>query len=312
MNEELITTDVAITMVPNNTVDGDGHSSSSVHIPSSADDAISTNPTPSQVVTVEEDNPIGWDTTGANISNSNNTNSADGTTMYPPRRISANKNRKKSRKLTQVCAEEVAANVNPQQNRQPEPLPVMKEKERLHVSPSLMSVDSVSSRSSSISSASTTSSFKPNPQRKINRIFSMLQRMQHTFIQSYYQQQQQDQQQQQQQENQDQFKSAMASDSDTTTAHYEANQPNNIRRQQLRLDLNQATMSSSDSSRLYNLSRSRDSLVSSGSLVKMNPLAKGHNAWAGSQYSGFTCSTPMTEGPPPPLVHAMPYHKDGW
>ena len=286
MNEDRLPTNVSHTMVIN--VPGDGQTSACT----AADETGSVQP--NQGVNIDGEH--GWDTTGAHIGGA--------ATTYQPRRISTTKNRRKSRKLTQVCAEEVANTLN--SPNQPEPVP-MREKERLHVSPSLMSFDSVSSKSSISGGSTTTSSYKPNPHNKINRIFSMLQKMQHSFIQTYYQQDQQ-----QQQDQQDQFKSGAASDSASNNSVVVQEVGNASRRPHLQLPLdltNQTSTTSSTLSRLYNLGRSQDSLMSAGSMLKINKL---RNSWAGSQCSGFTSTTPMSEGPAPPLVHAMPYHKDGW
>lgn len=64
---------------------------------------------------------------------------------------------------------------------------------------------------------------------------------------------------------------------------------------------------------LYGMGRSQDSLVVPNRL--RNPVLDrlnrfgSINSWAGSECSeaSSACS-----GPPPPLVHAVPYHKDGW
>lgn len=84
---------------------------------------------------------------------------------------------------------------------------------------------------------------------------------------------------------------------------------------------------------LYGLGRSQDSLMStrmssknfmainnSGGGGGGNTNPPGHSkgpiyaSWNGSQYSANTYTTMTSDGagPPPPMTHAMPYHKDGW
>lgn len=148
----------------------------------------------------------------------------------------------------------------------------------------------------------------------------MIRSMQETFLQ------QQQQQLQQQKPNQPQYQQKNNNPKTTSEDYanerqFEANKGGSIRRQQLQPDLNQASMSSGSSTnkRLFGLGRSQDSLMSARNSESLNIKANHHlmtrnnsiHSWAGSQCSGLTSNTVMTEGPPP-LVHAMPYHKDGW
>jgi hypothetical protein len=78
---------------------------------------------------------------------------------------------------------------------------------------------------------------------------------------------------------------------------------------------------------IYGMGRSQESLVLAGAggvnshpnqmsgAIDRNHRFGSANSWTGSQCSGFTCTTvtTSTEGTlSAPLVHAMPYHKDGW
>ncbi|XP_057371829.1 uncharacterized protein LOC130692779 [Daphnia carinata] len=244
-------------------------------------------------------------------------------------------NRKKSRKLTltQVCSDEAALK-SPKiiQHHPPEPTspPPMKpmDPDRISNNSSLIGFESDNSGTSA-STLSSSSSLKSGPERKINRIFSMLQSMQQTFMQQQQQPQQQQQQQQLQlkqknpepiYEQPNQSSGSMASGMDTIQA-------NDRRGQQLRMDLQQSSASAPPRQLLYGLGRSQDSLMTSrisgphGNKIYMAPNIGGANAnnkgpiyasWNGSQCSGFTCTTVTSDGASPPLTHAMPFHKDGW
>lgn len=233
--------------------------------------------------------------------------------VHPSRRFVANKRRHKSRnkmKVTQVNSEEVA-NTNSLRGR-PE-TDSLEGNERLRSSvstPSLMAFDSDNTTSSSSS--------KMGADRKINRIFTMLQSMQHNFMQQQQLQQADNPTKEGQYPQQGiQQQTVSTPVSVAAPVHLELTEVNSIRPQHLELELNPSSLSSSHK-RLLGLGRSRDSLMSglsagAVSMMKEKPFLSKNNSWAGSQISGFTCaSTVMTEGPPPPLVHALPYHKDGW
>lgn len=242
--------------------------------------------------------------------NVTNTTNADGSPLNPQRRTSATKNRKKSRRMTRVqgCPTEIADSA-PTRVELAHPA----ETESASISTSFTSFDSVDSRTSS----STSSSLKMGSESKINRIFSMLQRMQHNLFQQQ-QQKQPDQLKQLQDQQLDNNQKAMASNSGNDN-HSETRKLNSIRPKLLQPELNQTSMSSDGSSRrLFGLGRSQDSLMSARtrSMAKLNP--RNHrlnsvNSWTdSSQFSGLSYTTEMNEETTPPLVHAMPYHKDGW
>ncbi len=248
--------------------------------------------------------------------NVTNTTNADGSPLNPQRRTSTTKNRKKSRRMTrvQVCPTEIADSAPARVE-----LAHSAETESASISTSFTSFDSVDSRTSS----STSSSLKiMGSEHKINRIFSMLQRMQHNLFQQQQQQQQQQPEQLKQLQNQqlDNNLSTMASNS-ANDNHSETRKLKSIRPKLPQPELNQTSMSSDGSStRLFGLGRSQDSLMSArtGSMAK--PYPRNHrldsiNSWTdSSQFSAsFSYATVMSsEGTTPPLVHAMPYHKDGW
>lgn len=260
-----------------------------------------------EVITKVVTNKTDW-ATAVNTNNTTRTASR-GQTTDQPRKMS--KGRKKSQKITRAQV----LNSLSDSGRPELELPVM-ETDRHSISPSSTSFDSADSKSST----STSSSHLENvPARKINRILSMIRSMQETFLQQ--QQQQLEHQKPKQPQYQQQNNSPKTASKDCTNEKQsEANKSGSIRRQQLQLDLNQASMSSGSSinKRLLALGRSQDSLMSarnSESLNKANHLPMTRNnsvhSFASSQCSGYTYATVMTESPPP-LVHAMPYHKDGW
>ena len=250
--------------------------------------------------------------TGIAIPSVSNTRNGD-STAHSQRRTSNTKNRKKSRRMSRVqgCSDE-EPNANPAKVRPELALPAGKTVSAL-VNASLTSFDSVDSSSS----PSTSPTLTARRDHKINRIFSMLQKMQHNYLP-----QQQQQQPDQSKPPQYQLKD---SDSANTIKQSEVGKHENIRSLQLQPDLSQSSMSSGESSkRLFGLGRSQDSLMSAKAAGSMTKSQVNHhrrlgsiNSWNGSQCSGFTTTTAAmtegpTEGPTPPLVHAMPYHKDGW
>ncbi len=297
MNDELLLpTELAISLIGSNTNTGISVSSSS------ALNEISTISQSQEESTSEEEVRRKVSRVGTN----------EIAVVHPSRRFAANKRRHKSRnkmKATQANSEEVATHSlrgRPESDS-------LEGNERLRSSastPSLMAFDSDNTTSSSSS--------KMGADRKINRIFTMLQSMQHNFMQ---------QQQLQQADNptkEGQYPQQGIQQQTVSTpvpavapVHLELTEANSIRPQHLELELNPSSLSSSHK-RLLGLGRSRDSLMSglstgAVSMTKEKPFLSKNNSWTGSQISGFTCaSTVMTEGPPPPLVHALPYHKDGW
>lgn len=242
-------------------------------------------------------------------------------------------NRKKSRKLTltQVCSDG-----SPKIGHQQEQSKVNMDADRISNSSSLIGFDS----DNSATTASTSSSLKSGPERKINRIFSMLQSMQQTFLQqnqvpsqqappppSQQPPQQPPPQQPTSSHHQGKLpkepiyeqphrnnRSSESLESGTDTIHSE-----DRRGQQMRMELHQSATAPSRQL-LYGLGRSQDSLMStrgnkSNFIVSNNSNNKGpiYASWNGSQYSTNTYTTMTSDGaPPPPMTHAMPYHKDGW
>lgn len=265
-------------------------------------------------------------------------------------------NRKKSRKLTltQVCSDEAAMKQPKQQQPESHNNPHQKvpmDADRISNSSSLIGFESDNSATTA-STLSSSSSLKSGPERKINRIFSMLQSMQQTFMQQNQppQQPQQPPPPQQQppppshhhhqgklpkpqqqsehiyeQPHNNRFSDSQHSGSDTIQS-----QDRRGRQMQLELQQQQQQQSSAPSRQLlYGLGRSQDSLMSTRMSSKnlmvinnsghhLNP--SGHSSkgpiyasWNESQYSANTYTTMTSDGAgqPPPMTHAMPYHKDG-
>lgn len=275
------------------------------------------------------------------------------------------RNRKKSRRLTltQVCSEEspishqYSCSNRPQfptpienyiEHRPLESVSSTDDYDHLSVSrtASLISFSSISSSSSSaVSSMSSTSSSpksssqrsstssprssisssSTHPERKINRIFSILHSMQQTFLQAQpFAAAQNGQQQPQQQEpsstqQEPQFVVMVPPRSTSvTTVHSDACKSSSVRHQRVHQPSRQ---------HIYGMGRSQDSLVLAGAAsvnshpnhvattIDRNRRFGSANSWTGSQCSGFTCTTVTTSTDATlsaPLVHAMPYHKDGW
>ncbi len=229
------------------------------------------------------------------------------TTNPSPRTSITSKNRKKSRNITQMqmpSSVEVddfsSAKVRPKLA-----LPI-KETDSVSISASLTSFDSVNSRSSS------SSSIKTGPERKINRIFSMLQKMQQIYPQQWQQQEQLEQLKQSPYQQQPQ--PTVVSDSINNKHSVSNKLTGSIRQQQLQPDSNETSISSADASsnkRLFGLGRSQDSLMSSRTGNQRNRL-DSLNSWANSQFSGFTGTAGTIEEANSFVHHTMPYHKDGW
>jgi hypothetical protein len=257
--------------------------------------------------------------------------------------------------LTQVCSDEAAMKQPKQQQPESHNNPHQKvtmDADRISNSSSLIGFESDNSATTA-STLSSSSSLKSGPERKINRIFSMLQSMQQTFMQQNQPPQQPPQQppppqqqppppshhqgklpkpqQQQQAEHiyeqphNNRFSDSQHSGSDTIQS-----QDRRGRQMQLELQQQQQQQSSAPSRQLlYGLGRSQDSLMStrmsSKNLMVINNSGhhnnpSGHSSkgpiyasWNGSQYSANTYTTMTSDGAgqPPPMTHAMPYHKDG-
>lgn len=216
------------------------------------------------------------------------------TSSNAPRRLSIARNRKKSRRLTltQVCAEEAAQ--SPDSNGSQE-IPTGIEDIRsvtgstANLVPEILPapMEPPGTRRGSRLSFSLAS-----PERKMSKIFSMLQSMQQIFLQASLQP-----------------PTPPCSPGPQTSvpppaachspaiSRVNSVQPSRVGKQAM----------------LYGMGRSQDSLVVPNRL--RNPVLDrlnrfgSINSWAGSEYSeaSSACS-----GPPPPLVHAVPYHKDGW
>lgn len=300
MDKELIPAEVAITVVisnPASTIENNSSSSPDLNI-----EANATEDKNSRIETIVSEN--------ITISDAKN----DDSPLDQPSRTSSTKSRnKKSRKTDrtahQALADEVEKMNTPPKMRPKLPLPI-EEADRLSISPSSKSFDSIDS------SASTSSSLKTGPDRKINRILSMIQSMQQTLFTQ--QQPQPAQPKQQENQEQDNFQRAIAHQQSANDKHSAVGQRDSIIRQ-LQPDLNRISLNSDSSTnkRLFGLGRSQDSLMSTrngGSMNKPNPLIlkrnNSVNSWTGSQFSGYT--SVMSEGVAPPLVHSMPHHRDGW
>ena len=264
---------------------------------------------------------------GEVLKSENISSSLAGSTISPARRTSlASRYRKKSRRmtLTQVCSEDTL------HHSISSPVLVGRD-EAAHAVPesaqqSSTDDDRISSSSGTIS---TTSSVIATPERKISRIFSMLQSMQNTFFQqqqptAFVPQQQapphlihQEQMLQRQLSSHQPAvmypRSPSVASSNAAQHSTDGYKVNSIRRHQPSL---YGLGSSSDSfvlasggvSPVTTLSRP----ISRPMLMERNMRLGSVNSWTGSQCSGFSGSTVSSEGPPPPLIHAMPYHKDGW
>lgn len=376
MDEELIPTSAAmpsITVVPSSSLSFPTSSppptpiSPALIYPNLQQEMMAEDRTPSAGMTMRQQENIAEEVTGGQLMPSNSSAGQANSSSYlgsgtsvnysggnvtfqhsSPHRSKAN--RKKSRKLTltQVCSDEAAMK---QPKQQPEShQKVTMDADRISNSSSLIGFESDNSATTA-STLSSSSSLKSGPERKINRIFSMLQSMQQTFMQQNQPPQQpqqppppqqqppppshhqgklpKPQQQQQQSEHiyeqphNNRFSDSQHSGSDTIQS-----QDRRGRQMQLELQQQQQQQQSSAPSRqlLYGLGRSQDSLMStrmsSKNLMVINN--SGHNhptnskgpiyaSWNESQYSANTYTTMTSDGAgqPPPMTHAMPYHKDG-
>lgn len=389
MDEELIPTSAAmpsITVVPSSSLSFPTSPpptpiSPALIYPNLQQEMMAEDRTQSAGVTMRQQENIAEEVTGGQLMPSNasagqaNSYLGSGTSVNysggnvtfhsSPHRSKAN--RKKSRKLTltQVCSDEAAMKQPKQPQQQPPPeshnnphQKVTMDADRISNSSSLIGFESDNSATTA-STLSSSSSLKSGPERKINRIFSMLQSMQQTFLQQSQPSQQpppqqpqlpppqqpppshhhqgklpKPQQQQQQSEHiyeqphNNRFSDNQHSGSDTIQS-----QDRRGRQMQLELQQQQQQQSSAPSRQLlYGLGRSQDSLMStrmsSKNLMVINSGGGGHHnnpsghsgkgpiyaSWNGSQYSANTYTTMTSDGagPPPPMTHAMPYHKDGW
>ncbi|KAI9561301.1 hypothetical protein GHT06_012257 [Daphnia sinensis] len=195
-------------------------------------------------------------------------------------------------------------------------------------SSSSSSPKSFSQRSSTSSPRSSISSTSTHPERKINRIFSILHSMQQTFLQAQpfaaaaaaQQNGQQPQQPPSPQQDPQFIVMVPPRSTSVTTVHSDACRSSNgsVRPQRLHQPSRQ---------HIYGMGRSQDSLVLAGpgsvnshpnhmtTTIDRNRRFGSANSWAGSQCSGYTCTTMTTSTEATlsaPLVHATPYHKDGW
>ena len=280
-------------------------------------------------------------TTGNNnsyLSTSVNYSSGGNVTFHSSPAHRSKTNRKKSRKLTltQVCSDGSPSKTGEQHKSNP------------------MDADRMSNYNSSLigfesdnSTTTSSSSLKSGPERKINRIFSMLQSMQQTFLQNNPPQQPPPQPPQQQPPptptsshhhhqgklpkepiyEQPHHSSSNNRSSDSLESGTDTIHSDDGRGQRMRMQL-QTSSSAPSRQLLYGLGRSQDSLMStarmSAAANKTNFMAVNNSSnvnnkgpiyasWNGSQYSTNTYTTMTSDGAAaPPMTHAMPYHKDGW
>lgn len=148
--------------------------------------------------------------------------------------------------------------------------------------------DRLSQQVTSSSSAADSSSGAQQPERKISRIFSILQAMQQTFFLH-----------QQQQGPSPPHQPLTESPSVSISRTGSVVQPP-YRQQQL------FAMGQSQESMVFHPSRPLRNPV----LDRLNRFGS-INSWTGSECSDVSSSTTLSSTPPP-LVHAVPYHKDGW
>lgn len=214
------------------------------------------------------------------------------TSSSAPRRLSIARNRKKSRRLTltQVCAEE--ASQNPETSASQEIPPGIEDVRSVTGSTVNLVNETPPAPPETPRRGSRMSFSLASPERKMSKIFSMLQSMQQIFLQASLQSPTPPCSPGPQQ-----MAPSPAACHSPAIARVNSVQPARLGKQAM----------------LYGMGRSQDSLVVPNRL--RNPVIDrlnrfgSINSWAGSEYSeaSSACS-----GPPPPLVHAVPYHKDGW
>ncbi len=122
------------------------------------------------------------------------------------------------------------------------------------------------------------------PERKISRIYSMLQSIQATFIHQQHHVQ----------------------IPPTLPPHQPLVESPSIGRQQL-LAMGQ----SQESLLLFPASNPATPRLKNPVMDRLNRFGS-INSWAGSECSDVSSTTTTSLSPPPPMIHAVPYHKDGW
>ena len=290
MDDGLLPIEVSITVVSNHPV---GNGGTKVNPVTDSPTDVSSND-----IVAEEEVDKQTPPTSVLTSNLNNGNNAAGSGTGRRKSSTTNRNRNKSRRLTltQVCSDEALSKL-----QQSDPV-ASRDSDRISNSSSVISSESGTSRTST---SSTSSSLKASPDGKINRIFSMLQMMQETFLQNPPIPKPSAPAEPPQYQQEELPASSSPAIIPTGSVNYSA----------LNSEARKIHNSMQRRQMLYNMSRSQDSIVSigAGSIANKTNSAIERTRRLGSvtSWTGSQCSV-LTEGPPPPLVHAMPYHKDGW